>query len=186
MLLVPLYTCISPHFTIHAKLDVASFVAYIILHLIVRLPFTIIVRTPFITNVELGQLSIVRLPFTASTFLLPFTAYCSNSPKFDTTPDTQPLITGIITLVLVDVLLFDVVEVLILVATRNHANGLVRLRNVSSDLLADEPIEDTTAADTRTGTATISVLSVTMASLPSVPVLVPKNALFNVTNFEIH
>ncbi len=74
--------------------------------------------------------------------------------------------------------LFTVVEVLILVPPRNPANGLVALlRNCSSDRLADDPTDATTAADTRTSNETrFTHVSVTSPIAPSVPTVFPRNA----------
>ena len=154
--------------------------------MIIKLPVTITERTPLITNVDDGQPSIVRLPFTERTLVFPFTAYLfTSSARLETVHDAPPLITVIITVVL-PLLLFVVVEVFVLVPTRNPANGFVRFRNVSSDLFAADPIDDTTAAETRTGREIILVVSVSSDSVPSVPVDFPKNALFKVTKFDIH
>lgn len=68
--------------------------------------------------------------------------------------------------------LLVVVEVLILILVppRNAANGLVAwLKNCSSDRLADDPIDATTAADTRTGIFTSVVIAVEPQLLPSHP-----------------
>jgi hypothetical protein len=50
-----------------------------------------------------------------------------------------------------------VVEVFILVVPRNPANGLVVLRNASSFLLDDEPIDETTTGETYTSNVAISI-----------------------------
>lgn len=125
---IQLYTSILPPLVIHAQLDTASSDAYAILHLIMSLPLTITVRTPFMTNVPAVQFSIVRSPFTASTFLLPFTAYRSISAIDHTDHPVIPTITGRVTLV-VPVVLFNVVDVLPFVNVMKSANRFPGLMN---------------------------------------------------------
>jgi hypothetical protein len=127
---IPLYTSILPPLVIQAQLDTASFDAYTILHLIINLPVTITVRTPFISNILLpaGQ-SIVRSPFTARTLVLPFTAYLSISAIVETVPAAPQIMTGSFTVVVPVVLLLEVVDVSPLVAVMNPAKRLPGLRN---------------------------------------------------------
>jgi hypothetical protein len=79
-------------------------------------------------NVPEVQFWIVRSPFTASIFLLPFTAYRSISVIEDTGQAAPPTITGRVTLV-VHVVLFDVVDVLPLVDVMKLANRFPGLIN---------------------------------------------------------
>ncbi len=108
----------------------------------------------------------MRSPFTARTFLFPFTAYHSISAIVRTVPDIPPTITGRFTGAGVVTALLVVVEVSPLVVVMNPANGLPGLINAWSERFAGEPIDDTTAPDTFTESATRSTRAVALQSLP--------------------
>lgn len=155
-----------------------------------RSPVTITVRTPLTSNILLpAGHTTVRSPFTARTFLFPFTAYRSISVSDDTIPAGPPTIVGRTTGAGVVTALFVVVEVSPLVVVMNPANGLPGLINAWSERFAEDPIDDTTAPDTFTESDTKFTRAVGAQSVPCIPVqlnsdmipsfsiLSPKNAL---------
>lgn len=101
-----------------------------------------------------------------------------------------PLIIGSGTLLLIVVLLFElVVEVYHFVDPRNPVKRLPGFKNDSSDRLDDDPTDDTTALDTRTGRLTSSTTELALQSdpehprrliFPSVPMFLAKKALLRV------
>lgn len=126
-----------------------------------------------------GQV-IVRSPVTARMLRFPLTVYLSSSRTDEIVPPAAPTIVGRVTLVVV-VVLFDVVDVFMLVVERNPMNGLVILRKDSSARFDDEPIDETTAPETRTESLTRSTpVSVNSPIVLSVPFVLPKNALLRV------
>lgn len=179
----PLDTWILPFFAIHAQLDDESDDPYPILHLIIRFPVTMTVRTPVIVNTvdPAGQV-IVRSPLTARILWLPLTAYRSISATDDIVPADPPVSTGSgIGRVVVPTVLEFVVDVYQMVVPRKSLKTSRVLINISIARFDDDPTDDTTAPDTRTGSFTRSTpVSVKRPMVPSLPVTLPKNALLRV------
>ena len=153
------------------------------LHRMIRLPVTITVRTPFIVNtVDPAGQDIVRSPVTARIFLFPFTAYrCSSSATVKTVPPVFPTSVGRATLVVVFVLFEFVVDVYQIVVPRKSENTSRVLINDSTARFDAEPIDETTALETRTASLTRSTpVSVKSPIVLLFPVAIPKNALLRV------
>ena len=137
-----------------------------------------------------GQ-AIVRSHFIDITFLFPFTPYDSNSVTVVTVGlAVLEWIIGSGTVLFIAVLLFEfVVEVYPLVLPRNPVKRFPGFKNVSSDRFDDEPTEETTALDTRTGRLTRFTTELALQSdpeqprrliIPSVPMFLAKKALLRV------
>ena len=113
---------------------------------------TITVRTPDIVNTvdPAGQV-IVRSPVTARMLRFPLTAYTSSAATDEIVGlAVVPTIVGIFTATVL-VVLFDVVDVRILVVPRNPMNGLAGLSTSSSDRFDADPIDETNIFEMRTG-----------------------------------
>ncbi len=154
---VPLDTAILPSRVIHAQLDVESAEPYTMLHLTMRFPVTITLRTPvMVKTVDPAGQVIMRSPLTAKIFGFPLTRYGVRSATDAIVGlATIPTIVGSVTVVVVAVL-FDVVDVLIVPPQRNPVNGFAILRNASSFLFDADPIDETIAPETWTESFTRS------------------------------
>lgn len=128
-----------------------------------------------------GQV-IVRSPVTARILRFPLTVYrCSSSATDETVPPAAPTSVGRATVVVVLVLFDVVVDVYPIVVPRKSANTSRVLMNDSIARFDDEPIDATTAPDTRTASLARSTpVSVKSQIVLLFPVAIPKNALLRV------
>ena len=148
----------------------------------IRLPVMITVRTPDIVNTvdPTGQ-TIVRSPVTARILRFPFTAYDSSSAIVETVHPVLPTSVGRATIVVVLILFEFVVDVYPIVVPRKSANISRVLINDSIARFDADPIDETTALETRTANLTRSTpVSVKSPIVPLFPLALPKNALLRV------